>query len=114
MKINNFLVVMSTVMSALLAYGFFSYSSSENQLILTLGSFVCFTTTLIMAVGLNFDTDRGTTNIRALSLFFFIVFLVLNIVSAFFDISKPVYIISSGVVLSVFLMSFYGIKRATE
>lgn len=111
---NKFLTIVSIALSALLAYGFYSCCSAENQFILTLGSFVSFATTLIMALGLNYETERSTTNIRALSLFFFIVFLGSNLLSAYLDISRPVYIITIGVIICVFLMSFYGIKKANQ
>lgn len=114
MKINSFITLICIAISALLAYGLYSIFSAENKLLIAAGGFVCFLSTLIMALAVNMDSSRSTMNIRALSFSFFVLLLIGHIIFAYFKVSNPIYIICAGILLCIFLIVVYGIRKSGQ
>jgi hypothetical protein len=114
MKINAFLTMICLAISALIAYGLYTLTTVENNVLIVSSSFICFATTLTMAIGASYDTPRTTTNIRTLATSFFVVLLILNFSFVFLQVSNPTYIIAVGIIMCLFLIAFYGIKRANQ
>lgn len=114
MKINIFLTIISLALAGLLSYFAFDLASEDaNATICTIGSLLCFCSTLIPAIGMSYETTRLGTNIRITSVLFFIVFLVSQFCFAGFGVKMPLYIILNGIILIVYLAILYkmqGIK----
>ena len=114
MKINFLTTIIAIAISSLIAYGFYTFSSSENKIILSLGSFLFLSIALINMIGINFKQPRTTTNIRVVSGVFFGVFFFLNLLFSGFNFSIPTYVIINGIIFLLFMLIIYGINRAKQ
>lgn len=114
MKINSFITLICVIISALLAYGLYTWSSAENKLLISSGGFISFFITLSAAMAIDLGSSRTNTNIRALSFTFLLLAILAHIILAFYQVSNPLYIVSIGVVLCVYLLVSYGIKKAGQ
>jgi hypothetical protein len=112
MKINFVQTIIAIALSLLVAYGLYSFHLGENKLLLSAGSFVFLATTLVMTIGASFDLPRTTTNIRVVSLIFFAVALISNLIFTFINFSVPSYVIINGILLLVFILFAYSINKA--
>jgi hypothetical protein len=66
----------------------------------------------IVAVGFNVQGTAG--NIRIVSVLFFIILLVSNIIFSFVTFSLAPYIIVNGILFLIFILISYGIIRALK
>lgn len=114
MKINFVQTVIAIAVSALITYGFYSFHSGENQILLSIGSFVFLSVTLVLSIGVNFEQSRTTKNIRVVSGIFFIVALISNLIFNFLKFSEPSYIIINGILILVYVLISYSINRANQ
>ncbi|MEI7983740.1 MAG: hypothetical protein WCI71_18980 [Bacteroidota bacterium] len=114
MKINFVQSIIAIAVSLLIAYGLYSFHSSENKILLSLGSFVFFATTLLLTIGTSFQLPRTTTNVRVVSGIFFVVALISNLVFTFITFSVPSYVITNGILLLVFILIAYSINKAKQ
>ena len=114
MKINFVQTIISVAVSLLIAYGLYSFHDSENKILLSVGSFIFFATTLTLTMGTNFNLPRTTANIRVVSGIFFVIALVSNLIFTFINFSVPSYIIVNGILLLVFISVVYSIYRAKQ
>lgn len=114
MKINIFLSFISIALACLSGYLAFNIAEgNENDKIYGIGSGVCFVTTLIPLIGLQYESSQLGTNIRVLSVLFFVVFLISHFCFAGFSVKMPYYIICNGIFLLIYLAIIYkmqGIK----
>jgi hypothetical protein len=67
MKLNFITSIIAIALSLLIAYGFYSFHNNENKILLSAGSFVFLTSTLVMTIGASFELPRTNTNIRVVS-----------------------------------------------
>lgn len=114
MKVNFIKTAIAISVSALIAYGFYSFHKSDNNLFLTFGSFVFMLFTLIMSIGISFEQSRSTTNIRVVSGLFFFVGVISNLIFSFLNFSIPSYVIVNGILLLIFALIAYSIYRAKQ
>jgi hypothetical protein len=114
MKLNFVPTIIAIALSALIAYGLYSFHDSENKILLSLGSFVFLVTTLVIAIGVNFEQPRTTTNIRVVSGIFFVIALASNLIFSFFTFSTPSYLITNGILLLIFALIAYSINKAKQ
>ncbi len=114
MKINFVQASIAIALSLLIAYGLYSFQVGENKILLTIGSFVFMATTLLLTIGSNFETPRTTTNIRVVSGIFFVIALIGNIGFSFSKFSVPVYIMTNGILLLIFILIAYSINKAKQ
>lgn len=114
MKINFLTTIIALAISSLIAYGFYSFNNSENKIILSVGSFLFLSITLINLIGINFKLSRTTTNIRVVSGVFFVVSFFCNLLFSGFNFSIPTYVIINGIVFLIFMLIIYGIYRAKQ
>ncbi len=112
MKVNFVKTIIAIALSLLITYGFYSFHDSENKILLSSGSFVFLTVTLIFAIGSSFEFPRTTTNVRVVSGIFFAIALISNLVFTFLYFSVPSYIIINGILLLVFILITYSINKA--
>lgn len=112
MKVNVIPTIIALAISAIISYCFYSWCKSDNQLLLTIGGFVFIATTLVFSMGVSFAQPRTTTNVRVLSATFFVIALISNIVFMLLQFNPPVYILVNGILLLVWLLIVYALKRA--
>lgn len=115
MKINIISSGISLLISALIAYGFFSTQEIiQNKNIIGIGSFLSIGLTLFFAFGANFDSPRTTLNTRVLSSVFFMIVLSSNLIFTLVLFSFVSYFITTGIVVLIYLLILYGIVRAAQ
>lgn len=114
MKLDIIKTLIAIAVSALIAYGFYSFHHTENSLLLTLVVFIELFLTSFLILGLRFNLSRTTTNVRTVSSIFFILFLLLNIGFSFFYFSKPLFIILHGLLVLIFILITYSIVKAKQ
>lgn len=112
MKVNGFTTVISLAISAIIAYCLYSWCKSDNQILLCIGSFVYCAATLIFTMGVSFESNRTTMNIRFLSGTFLALGIISNAIFTFVQFSSPIYILVNGVMLLIWLAVTYFIKKA--
>lgn len=111
MKANLFLTFISIMLAALLGYLAFNVANGEeNDVICGISSGICFATTLIPTIGIQYESGRLGTNIRMFSALFFIVFAISHFSYAGFGVKMPYYIIVNGIMLMIYLAVFYKMK----
>ena len=115
MKINAFPAILAAAISALLAYGLYSFCKTPGQeLLLAIGGFVCFFLTLSVGVAVRFEEGRTSTNTAVLGWFFFFIMLISHVVFTFILFATPVYIIINGVLLLASLGVIYAVAKAKQ
>lgn len=114
MKIKVIPSVIALAMSALIAYGFYYFCKSDNQTLLSVGSGVMSFCMLLTAFGLSFQNPRASANIKVVSIVFFILALISNLIFAFVQFYSPAYIITNGLILLVWLLVAYAVGKAKQ
>lgn len=114
MKINLVQTIIAIAVSGLIAYGLYNFHVGENQILLSVGSFVFLSVTLALSIGVSFEQSRTTTNIRVVSGIFFVIALISNLIFNFLSFSEPSYIITNGMLLLIYVLIAYSINRAKQ
>jgi hypothetical protein len=114
MRINIIPGLIAFLVSALLTFGFYSYSHEGQKLLLTLGSFLFIFITLLFSIGIGYNESRTGLNIRAVSGIFFFIALASNILFTIIKLSVPAYIITNGIILLIFILIVYSVYRVNE
>jgi hypothetical protein len=112
MKLNFIQTIIAIVVSLLIAYGLYIFHGSENKILLSAGCFVFLAVTLVITIGVNFELPRTTTNVKVVSGIFFVIALISNLVFTFVSFSVPIYVITNGILLLIFVFIAYSINRA--
>jgi hypothetical protein len=114
MKIDIIKTLIAIAVSALIAYGFYSFHNTENTQLLTLIVFIELFITSFLVLGLRFELNRTTIHVRTVSTIFFFVFLIINILFSFFSFSIPVYIILNGLLFLTNILIVYSLLKAKQ
>jgi hypothetical protein len=114
MKINFVPTIISIAVSLLISYGFYSYHSGGNKILLSVGGFVFLASTLTLAIGTNFELSRTTTNVRVVSGIFFAICLFSNIIFTFIAFAVPAYVITNGILMLAFILITFLINKAKQ
>ena len=110
MKVNVFLTVISVLLALLLAYWTYNIAQGqENDKVCGVCSVVCFMGTLVPMFAIKHESGRISTNIRVLSLVFFLLFVVSHFCFANFGVRMPYYVIVNSIAFLIFLVLFYWI-----
>lgn len=114
MKIKTVPAIIAVALCALIAYGFYAGSRSEDQrLWVTIGGGLSLLLTVGAVLGVSLERTRASVNMKIVSGIFAGILLLLNIIfCCFSSFSLPVYIILSGILLLTWLLVVYGIARA--
>jgi len=116
MKINPVLLGIALAIAALSGYGFFAANSGkEYQLVLSIGAGLVLFITLsgVLAVSSK-DGSGSTTNIRVLSGVFFFAILIEQLIFCFVPFRLPPYIILTGILILIYVLIAYAIRRALQ
>jgi hypothetical protein len=112
MKPNMFLSLISIAIACLVGYLAFNITEEKYYNILCgIFSTICFSATLLPAMGLHYKSNRLGVNIRILSIIFFVVFLISHFCFANFGIMMPLYVILNGIILLVYLAILYKMQN---
>ncbi len=114
MKINIIPTFISVIAAALLSYLFYSISGAEETMLkaLAISGFISTGFCLECGIGISFVDSRPTVSSFAISMFFFLVFIVEHCCFAIWGISESWLIITTGLLLVVYLLLYYGISKA--
>ena len=112
MKINFFKVIITFLISLLLSYSLYNIQDNVNKTLLSFGSFILFISTLLVAICIDFDDKRKTTNLKILGGLFFLVFLSINIFFGIINFNISTYITLNGIILLLFLLVTYNLIKA--
>ena len=111
MKANPFLTFISVMLAALLGYLAFNVANGEeNDVICGISSGICFATTLIPIIGIQYESGKLSVNILVFSSIFFVLFVISHFCYAGFGVKMPYYIIVNGIMLMIYLAIFYKIQ----
>jgi hypothetical protein len=118
MKANTFKTIIAVALSALIGYGFYAFwrgeSHTDIHLATTAIALLYSLVTLVISLGLRFQTDRATLVIRSTSIVFFLVgFLTLILISVF-TTSVPGLIITMGLISLVYALIVYSVMRSGQ
>ena len=114
MKLNAIETIIAIAISLLLTYGMYYFHNIGNKMLLSAGSFMFLSITLIITIAATFELPRTTTNIKVISGIFFVIALISNIIFTFINFSVPVYIITNGVGLLAFILIIFSINKAKQ
>lgn len=114
MKIDLVRTIVSIGISALIAYGFYSFYEDTNRLLLTYGSLIGLSLTLLWSLGVNLPRPRTTTVVRTISAAFFVVFLISNLVFSFLNFTIPAYAIVNGILMLLYILISYSIASEKQ
>lgn len=115
MKANIVLIIVSLVVSTLVTYALYSLASAEDtKMLLTIGSGLCFWLTLSASMGIVFENKRAGVNVKVLSVVFFILFLISNLIFTFITFSTSAYIITNGLLLVLWFLFAYSIVKSKQ
>ncbi len=111
MKFNTIFAVVSFLVSSLLAYAFYIYSSGVNRALFTIGSFLFLLISCLGVLSVSFNQTRTTSNIKGISGIFFVVGLLVNFLFVSFNVSQSAYIVSIGLLISIYFTISYSIAK---
>lgn len=115
MKVNTFLTIISLLLTGLLSYLVYSVvEGQDNDVICGTGSAVCIAFTLLPMIGLRYKSTMIGTNVRVLSVLFFLLFIVSHAIFIHYGICMPYYIIFNGILLAIFLAIFYKMVNIND
>lgn len=114
MKIKAVPTIIAAAICALLAFGFYSWSSSEgHRLLLAIGGFISLFLPLATFLGVRFE-GRTTATTIAVGATTFAVMLVVNILFSLSDFSVPAFVIVNGILLLVMVGIVYALAKAKQ
>ena len=111
MKVNPITTLIAVGLSALMAYGFYSFNDNALKLMLAIGGFITFVITLFFALGVRFDFYTKNINIRTTSTLFFGVFLASHVLFSFLTFTQGVYVVVHGILTLLYLLILYYLAR---
>jgi len=114
MKINFVQTFIAIAVSLLISYGLYSFHESDNKILLSAGAFIFLAITLIVTIGVKFELSGTTTNVKVVSGIFFVIALICSLIFAFINFSVPIYVITNGILLLVFILIIYSINKAKQ
>lgn len=115
MKVYALYSVIAAAISALLAYGIYSFCRGENELLMAIGSFLFIGFPLFLAMGVSSPAERSSANMKVLAVTFFLLALAINIVFACLShFSIPLYIIINGITILVFFLIYHSIYSTKQ
>lgn len=115
MKLDIPKSIISLIISGLIAYGCYSICPFEELCCLLTGTtFGYLAITGLMTFGITINTLRNATVIKVFSGCMFFTGIVLNITFFFFKFNIPLYIISNGIILFMYLLICVSIWRSRQ
>lgn len=114
MKIKIVQTIIAIAICALISYGLHSFYEGENKLLLTIGSFLFLSSTLIMTIGIELKYTRAGINMKVVSGIFFAIALISNLIFSFIHFSIPSYLIMNGLLFLLSFLLLYSLSRTKQ
>jgi len=115
MKLNYFLTFICFAIAGLSAFGFFMANAYDPyRVLITIGSGLSLFFTLGGLLALTSPNHGAITNVRVISVVFFIIMLIVHIIFSNIGIRFPPYIIITGILLVLYLLLCYLIIRVSD
>ena len=114
MKLDFIKTIIAIAVSGLIAYGFFAFNKNVNKDLLTIGSFIFLVITLTFTIGINFQLPRTSSLIKTISIIFFIIALLSNLIFSFVDFKEATYIITNGILFLIYTLTTYSIGKVKQ
>lgn len=113
MKVKIIPCIAAIVLSALVAFGFYTWCRCENMnLLIAIAGGAVLLLTSCTTLGISLPDNKTNINVKVLSGIFTCLFLVINIIfCCFSSFSIPLYAIINGILLVVWLLITYGIAK---
>ena len=112
MKIKVIPSILVLGISTILSYGIFSFCTNENATIMAIiGGLMSFMT-LVATLGITLNRQGKSVNIKVVSLIFFVLGLISNLIFAYVHFKISTYIIINGLLILIWLLIVYGISKA--
>lgn len=114
MKINIVPTLITLIAAALLGYLFYTLSEAEEQMLkaLAISGFASIFICLECGIGISFKDSHHSVNSFATSLFFLVVFIAEHCCFAVWGTSQAWLIITTGLLMVLYLLIYYGISKA--
>lgn len=114
MKVNIIPSLIVLIAATLFAFLFYTLADAEEQMhkVLAISGFISIGICLECGIGLSFKDSHHTVNSFATSIFFLIVFIVEHCCFAVWGTSREWLIITSGLLLVLYLLVYYGISKS--
>lgn len=110
MKINTFLTISAIALGALIGYLMYLFAGENpDNVVDGVVSALCLSLTLVPLMGARYQSPRIATNIRILSVVFFMVFLIINAVFINLNDKVPYYLIVNGIFVIIYLFVVYNL-----
>jgi len=114
MKLNLIPCIIAVLASALIAFGLYSWCRMEEMsLLVAIFGGISMVLTFGSTIGVSFEDDRTSVNIKTLSGISAGILLIANIVfCCISSFSVAGYVITNGVLLLIWLLAVYGVVKA--
>lgn len=116
MKLNIVPSIIALAISALIAYGLYSWCrNADMQILLSIFGGVSMLLTFGSMLAISFEDSRTTVNVRVLSGVFALLIVLSNaIFCRISSFSTPLYVIINGMLMLIWFLSAYGVTRANK
>ncbi len=105
MKFDPIYSLAAVLISALLAWGMYDMTQTEDlKVLLAIVSFVTLSASALCSIAVKVGEGRSLVVMRATSATFFFSFLVLNFIFTFFDFSESFYVILNALAFLMMLI----------
>ncbi len=113
MKIDIVKILISLVLSGLVAFGIYANSEAEStKILLTLMAFCFLAVASVFTFGISDKQGRSSIMIKTTSSLFFVIALIMNVAFSFYPIASEAIIISNGVSFLVYVLIVNSIWRS--
>jgi hypothetical protein len=115
MKVNIVYLIIGLAISALIAFGFYSFYEGNNKNLLVFGCMIFLSISLIFTVSIEIkNRTRITALIRTVSGIMFFVGLLTNLIFSFTTFKPEWYIIILGLILMIYSLIFYSLIKSKQ
>jgi hypothetical protein len=115
MKINPVLLIIAIAIAGLSAFGFYAANSGEAYYwLITVGSGLSLFFPLSGLLALSFEGRGGSVNIKVVSVLFFIALLVEQLIFNFTGVKLAPYVIITGILLLIYILTAYALSKAVK
>ncbi|MCH5175978.1 MAG: hypothetical protein J1F40_08835 [Prevotellaceae bacterium] len=114
MKIKAIPTVIALLLAAILSFLFYLLSNAEAEMLkaLALSTFVTVGISLVCGIGVAFKDSQHSVSATAISMLFVIIFIAEHCCFSIWGTSRAWLAVTSGALLAVYLLIYYGISKA--
>lgn len=115
MKLDFIKTIIAIAVSCLIVYGFHLLNTEDYTEVRIIGSLIFLIPTLTLAIGVRFDLPRTDALIKTISMIFFGLGIVCNIIFSLMSYKEPsYYIIVCGIFFLIYILITYSVSKAQQ